>query len=162
MAAWSPSEEAAITPYAADVVPFGPELSTTVRTASPERTFWEKATILHQEANRPEGKVMPRRYSRHYYDMYRLGHSFVLGHAVAQPGLLEQVVRFKEKFYRTPWAKLADAKPGTLRLAPPKGRLDELAADYASMRPMLFGGYPSIDELVAYMAELEETINGLS
>lgn len=45
MAAWSPSEEAAITPYAADVVPFGPELSTTVRTASPERTFWEKATI---------------------------------------------------------------------------------------------------------------------
>lgn len=69
MAAWSPSEEAAITPYAADVVPFGPELSTTVRTASPERTFWEKATILHQEANRPEGKAMPRRYSRHYYDM---------------------------------------------------------------------------------------------
>ena len=132
MAAWSPSEEAAITPYAADVVPFG-----------------------------HERKVMPRRYSRHYYDMYRLGHSFVLGHAVAQPGLLEQVVRFKEKFYRTPWAKLADAKPGTLRLAPPKGRLDELAADYASMRPMLFGGYPSIDEIVAYMAELEETINGL-
>ena len=69
MAAWSPSEEAAITPYTADVVPFGPELSTTVRTASPERTFWEKATILHQEANRLEGKAMPRRYSRHYYDM---------------------------------------------------------------------------------------------
>lgn len=144
------------------MVPFGPELSTTVRTASPERTFWEKATILHQEANRPEGKAMPRRYSRHYYDMYRLGHSFVLGRAVAQPGLLEQVVRFKEKFYRTPWAKLADARPGALRLAPPKGRLDELAADYASMRPMLFGSYPSIDEIVAYMAELEETINGLS
>lgn len=115
-----------------------------------------------QEANRPEGKAMPRRYSRHYYDMYRLGHSFVLGRAVAQPGLLEQVVRFKEKFYRTPWAKLADARPGTLRLAPPKGRLDELAADYASMRPMLFGSYPSIDEIVTYMVELEETINGLS
>ena len=49
-----------------------------------------------------------------------------------------------------------------LRLAPPKGRLDELAADYASMRPMLFGSYPSIDEIVAYMVELEETINGLS
>lgn len=44
----------------------------------------------------------------------------------------------------------------------PKGRLDELAADYASMRQMLFGSYPSIDEIVAYMAELKETINGLS
>ena len=162
MAAWSPSEEAAIVPYAADVVPFGAELSTTVRTASPERTFWEKATILHQEANRPDSKAMPRRYSRHYYDMYRLGHSFVLKRALAQPDLLAQVVRFKEKFYRTPWAKLADAKPGTLRLVPPKSRLDELAADYASMQPMLFGNYPSIEEIVAYMANLEETVNGQS
>lgn len=160
MAAWSPSEDTAIVPYAADVVPFGAELSTTVRTASAERTFWEKATILHQEANRPDGKAMPRRYSRHYYDMYRLGHSSVLGRAIAQPDLLERVVKFKEKFYRTPWAKLADAKPGTLRLLPPEARLAELASDYASMRPMLFGGYPSIEEVVTYMAELEEIING--
>lgn len=160
MAAWSPSEDAAIVPYAADVVPFGAELSTIVRTASAERTFWEKATILHQEANRPDGKAMPRRYSRHYYDMYRLGHSSVLGRAIAQPDLLERVVKFKEKFYRTPWAKLADAKPGTLRLLPPEARLAELASDYASMRPMLFGGYPSIEEVVTYMAELEEIING--
>lgn len=103
---------------------------------------------------------MPRRYSRHYYDMYRLGHSSVLGRAIAQPDLLEQVVRFKEKFYRTPWAKVADAKPGTLKLLPPKARLGELASDYASMRPMPFGGYPSIEEVVAYMTELEEIING--
>lgn len=80
---------------------------------------------------------MPKRYSLHYYDMYRLGHSFVLGHAVAQPGLLEQVVRFKEEFYRAAWAKLADAKHGALRLAPTEARPDGLVADYASMRPML-------------------------
>ena len=30
------------------------------------------------------------------------------------------------------------------------------------MRPMLFGSYPSIDEIIAYMFDLEETINGLS
>lgn len=66
------------------------------------------------------------------------------------------------RVYRTPWAKLTDARPGTLRLAPPKGRLDELAADYATMGPMLFGSYSSIDEIVAYMVELEETINGPS
>ena len=137
MAAWSPSEEAAITPYAADVVPFGPELSTTVRTASPERTFWEKATILHQEANRPEGKAMPRRYSRHYYDMYRLGHSVrarprrsaawpprtgrqvqreVLPHAVGQAGRRE--------------ARHAQARPskGQARRVGGRLRLDEADA----------------------------------
>lgn len=126
MAAWSPSKKVSISPYVANVLPFGAELCTLVQTACPERTFWEKATILHQEANRPETKTMPRRYSRHYYDMYRLGHSFVLDSALAQPNLLAEVVRFKEKFYRTPWAKLSDAKPGTLRLVPPKSKHSEL------------------------------------
>ena len=162
MAAWSPSQEAAITPYAAGALPGAIcPVSTTVRTASPERTFWEKATILHQEANRPEGKPMPRRYSRHYYDLYRLGHSFVLGRALADVGLLARVVEFKEKFYRTPWARLAEARPGTLRLVPPALRMPELAADYAAMRPMLFGEYPSLDEIVAYLGGLEERINAL-
>lgn len=161
MAAWSPSEEAAISPYTADALPasFGP-VSTAVRTASPERTFWEKATILHQEANRPEGKPMPRRYSRHYYDLYRLGHSFVLERALANAGLLDRVAEFKEKFYRTPWARLTEARPGTLRLVPPSSRMPELGADYAAMRPMLFGEFPSLDEIVAYLRELEEAING--
>ncbi len=159
MAAWSPSQEAVIAPYVADVLPFGAELATSVRTARPERTFWEKATILHQEANRPEGKAMPRRYSRHYYDMYRLGHSFVLKGALSQSGLLADVVRFKEKFYRTPWAKLAAAQPGTLRLIPPASRMPELEADYAAMRQMLFGEYPTLEEVIAYLGELEGRIN---
>lgn len=160
MAAWTPWEEASVSPYLAGVLPFGGELAAAVRTASPERTFWEKATILHQEANRPESKAMPRRYSRHYYDMYRLGHSFVLDRALSQLELLARVVRFKEKFYRTPWAKLADAKPGTLRLAPPESRMGELESDYASMHPMLFGEYPDFEEIIGYMVELEATING--
>lgn len=54
----------------------------------------------------------------------------------------------------TPWS------PGTLKLVPPKGRIPELKADYESMRPMLFGSYPGIEEIVAYMAVLEAQING--
>lgn len=160
LAAWSPSESATITPYLAELYPqLFSAPSTSIPTALPERTFWEKATILHQEANRPESKALPRRYARHYYDMYRLGHSDVLDRAVAQPDLLARVVAFKEKFYRTPWAKLADAKPGSLRLAPQEGRLVELEADYRSMRPMIFGDAPSFDEVISYMRELEFVIN---
>lgn len=33
------------------------------RTVSIGRTFWEKITILHREANRPENKKMPKRYA---------------------------------------------------------------------------------------------------
>lgn len=160
LAAWSPHRTAVIRPYLAEL---HPQLfrthSTTVPTALPERTFWEKATILHQEANRPKGKALPRRYARHYYDMFRLGHSSVLNSALERLELLNKVVEFKEKFYRTPWAKLSKAKPGTLRLAPQEARLPELEADYRSMRPMIFGDVPSFDEVVAHMRELEVTIN---
>lgn len=160
LAAWTPSEPATITPYLAALHPDLFSLpSTVVTTAAPERTFWEKAIILHQEANRPEGKAMPRRYARHYYDMYQLGHSNVADRAIAQPELLAEVVAFKEKFYRTPWSKLADAKPGTLVLVPQRDRLSELEADYRSMQPMIFGDAPEFADIVAYMAELEQLIN---
>lgn len=162
LAAWSPSKEATITPYIAELHPdVFPNSSTNIVTAVPERTFWEKATILHQEANRPETKQMPRRYARHYYDMFQLGNSEIAQSAIAQPELLADVVAFKEKFYRTPWAKLADAKPGTLKLVPPAYRINELKADYQAMRPMIFGEVPSFDEIITYMAALENEINAV-
>jgi len=37
-----------------------------------ERTFWEKASILHAEAHRPAEKPIPERYSRHYADLAAL------------------------------------------------------------------------------------------
>lgn len=160
LAAWSPSRPATIEPYAAELHPqIFSRPSTTVRTAVPERTFWEKATILHQEANRPEGKPMPRRYSRHYYDMYMLGHSDVAAAAIARPDLLADVVTFKEKFYRTPWAHLPEAVPGTLRLVPPGSRTPELEADYDAMRPMIFGARPPLGDILSYLADLEGRIN---
>ena len=56
-----------IRPYAFDVVPevFENPVCEVVAIAA-ERTFWEKATILHQEAHRKT--QIPQRYSRHYYD----------------------------------------------------------------------------------------------
>ena len=153
-------QPATITSYLAELHPqLFASPSTVVATAAPERTFWEKATILHQEANRPEGKAMPRRYARHYYDMYKLGHSCVAERAIAQPELLAKVVAFKERFYRTPWSKLPDAKPGTLKLSPRLGRLGGLKADFESMRPMIFGNVPTFEEIVAFMYVLENCIN---
>ena len=43
-----------------------------VKVLAPERTFWEKATLLHAEYHRPADKTTPNRLSRHYYDQARL------------------------------------------------------------------------------------------
>jgi hypothetical protein len=78
-----------------------------------ERTFWEKATILHHEAFRPEGSAKPDRYSRHYYDLARLAQSPVKEAAFSDLSLLASVVASKEPFYPRGWARYDLAKPGT-------------------------------------------------
>jgi len=160
LAEWAPAESVNIQSYLAEYRPAlfkNPQFN--VRTLKPERTFWEKATILHQEANRPDSKLMPTRYSRHYYDMYQLGHSFVKHSALENLPLLAKVVAFKEKFYRLPWSNLLEATPGTFRLVPPPYRMKELINDYSSMQQMLIGSFPTLEKVIDYLRELESEIN---
>ena len=64
LAAWTPVMVADITPYAAQE--YGrlfKQPSTDILTVLPERTFWEKVTILHREAFREADRPFPSRYS---------------------------------------------------------------------------------------------------
>jgi predicted nucleotidyltransferase component of viral defense system len=155
-----PNELVEIQPYAAEKFPNQfKQANTQVRTVSAERTFWEKATILHQEAHRTAGKKLPIRYSRHYYDLYKLSKTNVLQRALERPELLEDVAEFKMKFFRCAWAKYEDAKPGTLRLLPPEHNVKDLRKDYESMKAMLFGTVPRFEEIIEALGSLEEEIN---
>ena len=160
LAAWTPAKEAVITPYAAECYPQVFDVTgTSVLTVLPERTFWEKATILHHEANRPEDSLMPPRYSRHYYDLYRMANSDVKDKAFHDLDLLQKVVKFKMKFYPRGWANYPNAKPGTIKLTPPRYRLAALEADYDNMRDMLYGDIPTFDTVMQGIKALEEEIN---
>ena len=162
LAAWTPSLEKTISPYAAEFYPKVFEQGETkILTVAPERTFWEKATILHHEANRPETLDMPLRYSRHYYDLYCIAHSENKKIAFQNKYLLEKVVQFKMKFYPRKWAKYEEACIGGLRLVPPTYRLPALKEDYENMKDMMFGEYPKFSELMAYIEDLEKEINSL-
>ena len=110
LAVWTPAELVNIVPYAAEQYPqLFKQKEVSVLTVAPERTFWEKATILHHEANRPEHFSMPQWYSRHYYDLYCMAKSPVKEKAFAQLGLLQKVVDFKIKFYPRAWAHYPEA-----------------------------------------------------
>ena len=160
LAAWAPNEERQICSYAAEQFPqFFLQGQTSVRTIAAERTFWEKATILHQEAHRGEDKPLPPRYSRHYYDLYRLSRMPIRDNAIRQIALLHDVAQFKIRFYHCPWAKYEEAKPGTLRLLPPEHHMRDLRRDYVDMQAMLFGVKPSFEEIMSELADLEDIIN---
>ena len=160
LAAWTPVKVSDITPYAAQE--YGrlfKQPSTDILTVLPERTFWEKVTILHREAFREEDRPFPSRYSRHYYDLYRMMQTSVKDNALADNDLLTRVVEFKDKFYRCPWARYDLAKRGTMRLMPPEYNLTKLRADYDHMQNMLFGNKPSFEEIMDGIAKLESEIN---
>lgn len=161
LAAWLPHEERPITSYAAQAFPeVFDQREFSVRVIRAERSFWEKATILHHEAHRPPGSPMPARYSRHYYDLARMADSPVKDAALADTGLLADVVAFKERFYPRSWARYDLAIRGTLRLLPGGEMLKALEADYRAMADMIFGRVPDFADIVARLAALEAEING--
>ncbi len=162
LAAWDPHQSAVVTPYAAEHFPhlfIDKEARIQVTTA--ERTFWEKATILHAEAGRPESNRYRERYARHYYDMVMLARNEqIKAQALTNPALLEKVVEFKQRFYSgSAWCAYPDAKPGTFRLLPPPHFLSDLRKDYQEMKNMIYGEYPSLETILAELIKLQEEIN---
>ncbi len=156
LAGWTPHETQSITSYGAQFFPKSFSIAhTDVRVVTATRTFWEKATILHQEYNRPKDKAIPRRYSRHYYDVFRMVQSPVYKTALEHISLLERVVEFKNRFYRCPWAGLHDAKHGSFHLAPPEYRYAELKDDYKKMSSMLFSEPPDFERMMRTLSEME-------
>jgi hypothetical protein len=162
LAAWMPYDSYQIRPYAAEAFPkLFKQADCAVQAIRAERTFWEKATILHHEANRPESSPQPLRYSRHYYDLAMMADSPVKNAALADLALLEDVVAFKQRFYPRGWALYDQAKPGTFRLVPEGHVLAAVEKDYVQMRNMIFGRYPGFSEIMETLRALEAEINGL-
>jgi len=126
-----------------------------------ERTFWEKATILHQIASVDENKPIPPRYSRHYYDLYQMIDSPVKEDALKELDLLKNVTNFKMRFYRSASAKYELAKSGTFKLLPSNRKWEILSKDYDRMKEMIFGKIPSFSDIKNALEKLENEINEL-
>lgn len=162
LAAWTPSQWTKVAPYAAEIYPhIFHTPSTEVLTVTAERTFWEKVTIAHREAFR-EGSKFPLRYSRHFYDLYKMDNTAVKTRAYADLVLLDKVVTFKQRFYPVAAARYDLAKPGTIRLVPPEESMSAFASDFTQMRNMIFGDIPDFSEIIACLRRMEDEINSLS
>lgn len=158
-----PAESPVIRPYLADAFPalLGPS-DVHVRALAPERTFWEKAMLLHEETYRPAGKARKARLARHYYDLWCLITKGVAAKAVATPGLFERVAAHREVFFNWSWMDYTTLHPGRLRLVPLEAQLPEWRHDYDSMsREMFVGDVPAFDEILRVVGEFERGFNAL-
>lgn len=155
-----PAVEAEVAPYVADDFPQAfSQPKCLVRTLSSERTFWEKATLLHAECHRPETRVTAERHSRHYYDLYCLARHAISVEALKRDDLRQRVVQHKSFFFSSAWANYATAKPGSFRLVPHDKALTVLSKDYDEMQAMMFGASPKWGEIVEELKRLEARLN---
>jgi hypothetical protein len=132
-----------------------------VHVLAAERTFWEKATILHAWHHAPADKVLRDRQSRHYYDLVRMYEHGIGREAMKNTDLLLKVAEHKSIFFASAAAKYAEARPGMLRLVPPDSRLGELRRDYQRMQEMIFGPTPTFEHVVTVLGEIESAINSV-
>jgi hypothetical protein len=123
-----------------------------------ERTFWEKATILHAEAHRDPAKPLRDRYSRHYSDMAALSRHALAESALARKDLRQRVADWKSRFFAASWARYDLIRAGTFHLVPPEFRLVELEKDYHAMRDMFLVEPPAFENIVESLRRLEKRI----
>ena len=156
-----PHVDKSIQPYVTEhFSALDPAPSCVVRVLAAERTFWEKACLLHEETFRPTDKPRKHRMARHYYDLWCLLRAGVGEKALEETALFQRVAEHRELFFRFSWVDYTTHKPGTFRLTPPTEHLSDWKSDYAAMLgPMFFGETPSFEEIITLTADFEKTFN---
>lgn len=93
-----------------------------------ERTFWEKATILHAEYHRDAAKPIRDRFSRHYADAAAMAERSEISSVLYNHELRQHVADWKSRFFASAWARYDLAKPNTFHLVPSDGAPAPLAS----------------------------------
>ena len=158
-----PSETPEIRSYLAEALPN--EMGSNpfnIRTVAPERTFWEKAMLLHEETFR-SGEGPKGRLARHYYDLWCLIRKGVAKKALADPDLFERVVTHQAVFFRKRKDVQESLRLGTFRLLPTKEHRPAWEQDYEAMREsMFFGEAPDFEKILDIVGEFERKFNSIA
>jgi len=156
-----PVESRQVRPYVQDAVASGllSDPDTMTRVLRIDRTYWEKATILHMLAHAPMDKAFGVRMSRHYYDLFMLADHPEACSASQNTDLLLRVAIHKASYFSQATAKYQEARPGSLRLVPDDRRMDDIEQDYRKMAPMFFESQPDLLGIMARLQALQDEIN---
>jgi len=157
----SPSEAHEIISYVAEVFPQAFEQpSACVQVLAARRTYWEKATLLHEETYRPEQKQRKLRMARHYYDIWCLIDGGIAEEATQDIELLHSVVTHRKLFFSYGWMDYETMKRGSLRVVPLPHQVDAWQKDYEQMqREMFFGNVPDFGDILKKIKEWEDRFN---
>ena len=155
-----PTATAVVTSVIEDVLP----VSTTIErvmipTALAEKTFLEKAFLLHELFSSQTSKEAYRK-SRHLYDLAQMMSTDIAARAIADDDLWNTIHHHRELFTSMRGVDYTPDIRKRIRLLPPDDVIDDWRSDYKDMQSsMIYGEKPTFEELMRKMAELENTFH---
>jgi len=127
---------------------------------SPQRTYWEKATLIHVACHK-EWKSDPERLSRHWYDLMKLSENEIGECALNDMPLLLDVLRYKKMFFNAGYANYGKCIDGAFVLVPQEPLLSAVRKDYKKMvaAHMFEKAPPSFERIIEVLTTVERRIN---
>lgn len=158
-----PVEERPVMPTVAERFPdLFDDARVVVRALLPERTFWEKAMLLHEERFRPSKKPRRARMARHYYDVSRLIERGIADRAAEDKDLFDRVVQHRRVYFHQNWVDYTTLRRGAIKLLPEPGQEKEWREDYEKMRREMFATEPpAFDQLMETIRRFQDRFNGI-
>ena len=153
-----PSENVQIRSIIADNFPDAEFADTyfSVPTVIPQRTFLEKAFLLHEEFQKPLDKVRIDRMTRHIYDLEKLMDTSFATEALNNKELYNAIVEHRRTLTAMKEVDYSTHSPKTINFVPPDLVMNEWRDDYKKMGNMIYGESLPFDKLIERIKELNE------
>ena len=130
-------------------------LDSKVKTAVSEKTFLEKAYLLH-ELFSVNNHVEAYRRSRHIYDLYMMMQQSIAEKAIANDGLWKTIHHHRSTLTSMSGVDYSTDIRKNIQLIPPKESMPDWEKDYEELSSaMIYGEKPVFEELLDCMSRLE-------
>ena len=130
-------------------------VDTDIRTAKAEKTFLEKAFLLHEMFTTERAHVADRK-SRHLYDLEKMMDEQFAINGINDDELWNTIAHHREVFTSIHGVDYTPDIRKRIKLTPPKEYLDVWKKDYEAMQlSMIYGDSLPFDKLLERMVELE-------
>ena len=133
------------------------DLLTPIPTVIPQRTFLEKAFLLHEEFQKPAESIRVERMSRHLYDLERLMDTDFARNALDDISLYQSIVDHRSKLTAISGVDYSTHSPDTINFVPPDFVIERWRNDYSFMQAnMIYGESLPFGKLIERIKKLNE------
>ena len=128
----------------------------------PERTFWEKICLLHEEFAKSQELIRTERMSRHLYDLGKIMNTEIVHKAFSDKKLYNSIVEHRSIFIGLKGFDYSTLATKTIKIIPPEIVIAQWQKDYEIMqKEMIYGESLPFTILVEKIKQLNERINNI-